>query len=227
MWRRARESAEFPDPRDADPETGLVAIGGDLHPTRLLSAYARGIFPWYNEDPILWFSPDPRMILRFEDLRINRTLRKNLRRQRYEVRLDTAFSEVIRACANTTRPDQDGTWINADMIEGYERLHEIGYAHSVEAFFEGKLVGGMYGVSIGGAFFGESMFAHESDASKVAFVHLCHQLQAWGFQFLDCQMHTDHLDRLGAHECSRSEFLEALEVALEFETRVGKWRFDS
>ena len=226
MWRRARELAVFPDPRSADPETGLVAIGGDLHPTRLLSAYSQGIFPWYSEDPILWFSPDPRMILHFEGLRVNRSLRKNLARRRYEVRLDTAFDQVIRACAEVNRPDQDGTWITSDMIEGYEALHQLGYAHSVEAWAEGELVGGMYGVSIGAAFFGESMFSRRSDASKIALVHLCRQLQAWGFHFLDCQVHTDHLDRLGAFLCSRDEFLLGLRTALEAPTRLGKWSFE-
>jgi leucyl/phenylalanyl-tRNA--protein transferase len=226
MWRRAREEAVFPEPESADPETGLVAIGGDLHPTRLLSAYSRGIFPWYSEEPILWFSPDPRMLLHFEDLVVNRTLRKNINRRRYEVRLDTAFSQVIRACSEVPRPGQDGTWITDEMIEGYEKLHELGYAHSVEAWREGELVGGMYGVSLGAAFFGESMFARSSDASKVAFVGLARQLHDWGFHFLDCQVHTEHLDRFGARECTRGEFLLELDSALEAETRRGKWSFE-
>lgn len=221
-----KAAAPFPDPRTADEATGLVAIGGDLLPERLVSAYAHGIFPWYNENPILWFSPDPRMVLRLPDLKVNRTLRKNLRRHRFEVRLDTAFSDVIRACATAPRHDQDGTWINDDMIAGYEALHERGYAHSVEAWSEGELVGGMYGVSLGAAFFGESMYAKVNDASKVAFVHLVKQLECWNFQFLDCQVHTENLDRFGATEWPREEFLAALDRALECETRRGKWSFD-
>ncbi len=227
MWDKVRAAVPFPDPRTADEVTGLVAIGGDLLPERLVSAYAHGIFPWYNEDPILWFSPDPRMVLRLPELKVNRTLGKNLRRRRFEVRFDTAFHDVIRACAQTPRPDQDGTWINDDMIAGYEALHERGYAHSVEAWCEGELVGGMYGVSLGGVFFGESMYAKKSDASKVAFVHLVRQLERWNFQFLDCQVHTENLARFGATQWPREEFLVALESALEGETRLGKWRFDS
>jgi len=225
-WQRVKSLVPFPDPRGADPETGLVAIGGDLLPERLMSAYAHGIFPWYNEDPILWFSPDPRMVLCLPDLVINRTLRKNLVREKFEVRLDTVFAEVIQACASVERPDQDGTWITRDMMDGYIALHESGYAHSVEAFLEGRLVGGMYGVSLGNAFFGESMFASENDASKVAFVHLVRQLEAWGFEFIDCQVHTEHLSRFGATEWRRHDFLDALDGALSCETRQGKWIFD-
>lgn len=224
--QRVKSVIPFPDPRGADPETGLVAIGGDLLPERLLSAYAHGIFPWYNEDPILWFSPDPRMLLRLGDLVINRTLCKNLRRKKFEIRLDSSFGEVIRACANIPRPEQNGTWITDDMIAGYEGLHELGFAHCVEAWSQGELVGGMYGVSLGNAFFGESMFATQSDASKVAFVHLVRQLSVWGFAFLDCQVHTEHMSRFGGRECSRREFLEALDRALAQPTRRGKWQFD-
>jgi leucyl/phenylalanyl-tRNA--protein transferase len=166
------------------------------------------------------------MVLRLPEVEINRSLRKNLQRRRFEVRLDTAFHDVIRNCAAVPRPDQNGTWITQDMIEGYEALHERGYAHSVEAWSDGELVGGMYGVSLGGAFFGESMYAKVGDASKVAFVHLVKQLERWGFDFLDCQVHTEHLDRLGATEWPREAFLEALERALERETRRGKWTFD-
>ncbi len=226
LFERIKAAYPFPDPRGADPATGLVAIEGDLAPERLLSAYAHGIFPWFNEKPILWFSPDPRMLLRFEDLRVNRTLRKNLRRRRFEVRLDTAFSEVIRACSEVPRPGQDGTWITNEMVEAYEALHELGFAHSVEAFRKGVLVGGMYGVSLGSAFFGESMFSRASDASKVAFVHLVRQLEAWNFDFLDCQVHTEHLERFGAKEVPRDEFLALLDASLQRETRRGKWTFE-
>lgn len=225
-WERIKQAAPFPDPRCADEATGLLAIEGDLRPERLLSAYAQGIFPWYSEEPILWFSPNPRMVLRLDELRVNRSLRKNLRRRRFEVRLDTAFAEVIRACRDAPRPGQDGTWITPEMIEGYEALHELGFAHCVEAWQDGELVGGMYGVSLGAAFFGESMFARKSDASKVAFVHLVRQLVAWDFRFLDCQVHTDNMERFGASEWSRDEFLVALDLALAQETRRGKWTFE-
>jgi len=213
----------FPDPSDADA-SGLLAYGGDLCPERLLSAYARGIFPWYEEDPILWFSPDPRMLLLPDELRINRTLAKNLRRRRFEVRLDTAFEAVIRSCAAIPRKGQHGTWITGDMIDAYLRLHELGFAHSAEAWLQGELVGGVYGVSLGAAFFGESMFASRSDASKVAFALLVRQLGAWHFHFVDCQVHTDHTAELGAREWSRADFLAALDRALELPTRRGRWQ---
>lgn len=226
FWKEIKAAVPFPDPRTADPATGLVAIEGDLRPERLLSAYAHGIFPWYSEEPILWFSPDPRMVLHFDELRVNRSLRKNLRRRRFEVRLDTSFEQVIRACAQVPRPGQDGTWITPDMIDAFVKLHQLGFAHCVEAWHEGELVGGMYGLALGAGFFGESMFAKQSDASKVAFVHLSRQLAAWDFQFLDCQVHTENMERFGARPCSREEFLAQLDRALECETRRGPWQFD-
>jgi leucyl/phenylalanyl-tRNA--protein transferase len=216
------EAVPFPDPSSADA-AGLLAYGGDLRPERLLSAYARGIFPWYEEDPILWFSPDPRMVLLPAELRVNRTLAKNLRRGRYEVRLDTAFEAVIRSCAAAPRKQQDGTWITDDMIDAYLQLHELGFAHSAESWREGELCGGVYGVSLGAAFFGESMFASRSDASKIAFAVLVRQLEAWQFHFVDCQVHTDHTAALGAREWSRSDFLSALDQALRSPTRRGRW----
>jgi len=215
----------FPDPREASEE-GLLAYGGDLRPERLLSAYAQGIFPWYEEDPILWFSPDPRMVLLPSELRINRTLRKNLQRQRYDVRMDTSFREVIEACAEAPRAGQRGTWITDDMLSAYCELHTLGFAHSCEAWLDGELVGGIYGVSLGRAFFGESMFARASDASKVALVYLARQIEAWGFDFLDCQAHTPHTERLGAREWPRDDFLDALDRALEAPTRRGPWRLE-
>jgi leucyl/phenylalanyl-tRNA--protein transferase len=215
----------FPDPRLAEPD-GLLAYGGDLRAERLLSAYAHGIFPWYQEDPILWFSPDPRMVLRPEELVLRRSLAKTLRSGRYEVRFDSAFEEVIRACAAARRPGQEGTWITPDMIEAYCALHELGYAHSAEAWCDGELAGGLYGVSIGAAFFGESMFARRNDASKVAFVQLVEQLRAWEFHFVDCQVPTEHLRGFGAREWSRDRFIDALERALELESRRGSWRRD-
>jgi leucyl/phenylalanyl-tRNA--protein transferase len=223
--QRIVEAAPFPDPREAD-EHGLLAYGGDLLPERLLSAYARGIFPWYEEDPILWFSPDPRMVLVPGELRVNRTLRKNLRRGRYELRMDTAFERVMQRCAEMPRPGQRGTWITDDLAAGFARLHELGFAHSVESWHEDELVGGIYGLSLGAAFCGESMFASESDASKVAFVALVRQIEAWGFDFLDCQVHTEHTAALGAREWPRDVFLRALARALERPTRRGRWRFD-
>ncbi|MBW2274223.1 MAG: leucyl/phenylalanyl-tRNA--protein transferase [Deltaproteobacteria bacterium] len=216
----------FPDPRLAEPH-GLLAYGGDLCPERLLSAYAHGIFPWYQEDPILWFSPDPRMLLRPEELVVRRSLAKTLRGGRFEVRFDSAFEEVIRACAAAYRPGQDGTWITSDMIEAYCALHELGFAHSAEAWCEGELAGGLYGVSLGAAFFGESMFAGRSDASKVAFAKLVEQLRAWDFHFVDCQVPTEHLRSLGAREWPRDAFLDALERALEQPTRRGAWSVEA
>jgi leucyl/phenylalanyl-tRNA--protein transferase len=212
----------FPDPRSAPPD-GLLAYGGDLVPERLVSAYAQGIFPWYDRDPILWFSPDPRVVLVPDQLRINRTLAKNLRRARYGVRFDTAFREVIEACAAVPRPGQEGTWITDEMIEAYCSLHELGFAHSAEAWLGDELVGGVYGVSLGAVFFGESMFARRSDASKVAFVHLVRYIDRLGFHFLDCQAPTPHTTRLGAVRWSRDAFLVALERALDQSTRFGRW----
>jgi leucyl/phenylalanyl-tRNA--protein transferase len=237
MSRRTRPSLveelvrayPFPDPRSSD-ERGLLAWGGDLGADRLLAAYAQGVFPWYSEDPILWFSPDPRMVLIPSQLHVSRSLAKRERTRPLSIRMDTAFARVIQACSETPRPGQDGTWITPDMIRSYIALHELGFAHSVEAFAGERgerLVGGLYGVSLGRAFFGESMFAHEDDASKLAFVALVRQLERWGFDFVDCQVRTEHLARFGATEWPRSRFLEALAGALEGETRRGAWSFDA
>lgn len=226
LLQRLVAEIPFPAPVDAR-EDGLIAYGGDLRPERLLSAYAQGIFPWYDEVPILWFSPDPRMVLELHDLVVNRTLGKNLRRGRYAVRLDTNFEAVIRSCASAARPEQDGTWINDDMITAYCALHDQGLAHSAEAYAEdGDLVGGIYGLSLGGAFFGESMYAKRSDASKVALVTLVRQLEHWGFDFLDCQLHNAHLERLGASQWPRERFLRELNETLRKPTRRGKWQLD-
>ena len=221
----------FPDPRDADGR-GLLAYGGDLAPERLLAAYAQGVFPWYDEDPILWFSPDPRMVLRPAELHVGRSLAKRRRAAPYRLTMDTAFREVIVACRDTPRPDQDGTWITSDMVEAYCTLHRLGFAHSVEAWAPSvgsgheALVGGLYGISLGRAFFGESMFAHAPDASKIAFAAFVNQLRAWDFAFVDCQVTTGHLARFGATEWLRGEFLDALDLALVAETRRGAWSFD-
>lgn len=217
---------EFPPPELAEP-SGLLAIGGDLSVERLVLAYRTGIFPWYGpEQPILWWSPDPRMVLEVDELHVGRSLRKRVRRGDYRITLDTAFRAVVEACAATPRPGQEGTWIVDEMIEAYVALHEAGVAHSVEAWRDGRLVGGLYGVSVGATFAGESMFARASDASKVAFVHLVRQLERWGIRMVDAQMHTEHLARFGAHEVPRAWFLEQLQQLLQVPDRRGPWRFD-
>lgn len=198
----------FPDPLDASEE-GIVAYGGDLSPSRLMLAYRSGIFPWYSaNDPILWWSPDPRLILELNDFKLHRSLRKKI--PQFEIRFDSAFSQVIRACATAPRRGQSGSWIVPEMIEAYETLHALGYAHSVEAYQNGMLVGGLYGVSVGGVFCGESMFAKVPDASKAALAVLVEHLREWGYDFIDCQVPTNHLKSLGAKEVSREFFLRRL-----------------
>jgi leucyl/phenylalanyl-tRNA---protein transferase len=223
---RLDRALRFPDPSDSEPD-GLLAVGGDLSPERLLIAYASGIFPWYSEgQPILWHSPDPRAVLLPTALRASRSLRKALRRRRFEVRLDTAFEAVVRACAQTPRRGAEGTWITREMQAAYIRLHALGFAHCAETWVGGQLVGGLYGVSLGGAFFGESMFSLQPDASKVALAVLVHQLARWGFDFVDCQIQSAHLERLGADCWPRARFLEALADSLTRPTRTGTWRLD-
>ena len=205
----------FPDPATAetDPD-GLLAVGGDLSPQRLLSAYARGVFPWYSAgQPILWWSPDPRLVLFPERLHVSRSLRKELRRGRFEVTFDRDFPAVIRACA-APRRGETGTWITAEMTAAYEQLHRLGHAHSVEAWLEGSLVGGLYGVALGSLFFGESMFSRVSNASKVAFVQLVRTLESLGCPLVDCQVHTPHLESLGAEMIPRGRFLRIVEENL-------------
>lgn len=215
----------FPPVRYA--EGGLLAVGGDLRPERLLLAYSLGIFPWYEEgQPILWHSPDPRMVLLADSLRVPRSLRKTIRKGVYRVTLDTAFRQVIESCASAPRPRQRGTWITPEMKEAYTELHRRGFAHSVEAWRGERLAGGLYGVSLGAVFFGESMFARAPDASKAAFVTLVEQLRIWGITLIDCQVHTPHLARFGAAELSRRQYLAALKKALARPTRRGHWRFD-
>lgn len=202
----------FPNPLNASEE-GIVAYGGDLSPSRLMLAYRSGIFPWYSaKDPILWWSPDPRLIMELDEFKLSRSLRKKI--PQFEIRFDTAFSEVIRECSIAPRRGQNGSWIVPEMIEAYEELHALGYAHSVEAYQEGVLVGGLYGVSIGGGFCGESMFAKVSDASKVAFAVLVEYLKMWGYDFIDCQVPTNHLKSLGAKEISREAFLQRLKMSI-------------
>ena len=200
----------FPPPDYADP-SGLIAVGGDLSSERLLEAYRVGIFPWYSEDqPILWWSPDPRFVLDLDQFKISRSLGKTLRRRMFHVTFDRVFEDVIAACATVTREDQSGTWITPEMQEAYITLHGLGYAHSVEAWFEGKLVGGLYGVSLGKAFFGESMFHRKTDASKVALAVLVEKLKSWNFQFIDSQMTTEHMSSLGAKEIPRRIYVKKL-----------------
>ncbi len=225
MHRLSASVIRFPPVEDATPE-GLLAVGGDLRPERLLEAYRRGIFPWYNEDqPILWWSPDPRAVLFPSRLHVPRSLEKVLRRQRFQVTVDTSFRAVIEGCAGP-RPQypEGGTWLTRPMIEAYTRLHELGYAHSVEAWQDGRLAGGVYGVAIGGAFFAESMFMSVPNGSKVALVSLVRLLQTWQFRLIDCQQASPHVMRFGAEEIPRRDFLCHLRAALENPGRPGSWR---
>jgi len=200
-----------------DPN-GLIAIGGDLQPERLIAAYKQGIFPWFSpEEPILWWSPDPRMVLFPESLNINRSLRKVIQQRPFDIRFNTDFKQVMQACAQTPRPGQPGTWISDDMVEAYHQLHLMGYAHSVEAWQQGQLVGGCYGVKIGRMFYGESMFHHVSNASKVAFAHLVQWLNAQQVGMIDCQMHTPLLAGFGAYEIPRDQFIAQLNELVQYD----------
>ncbi len=220
------EKLGFPPPHLAERE-GLLAVGGDLSLPRLLLAYKKGIFPWYSEyDPIIWWSPDPRLVLYPRELKVSKSLEKILRQGRFQITLDLAFDWVIRECAAVRTETGQGTWLVEEMIEAYRLLHHKGYAHSVEAWHDGKLAGGLYGVSLGACFFGESMFTRVSNASKAALATLARQLDRWGFDLIDCQVRTDHLIRLGAVDIPRKEFLKKLEKTLTAKTRRGIWRFD-
>jgi leucyl/phenylalanyl-tRNA--protein transferase len=206
---------------------GLLAVGADLSPARILNAYRHGIFPWGTvERQPLWYSPDPRMVLFPEEFRLTRSLRKTLRARQYEVRFDSDFAAVIGACAATPRPGQDGTWISRDMMDAYMRLHELGWAHSVEVYVEGNLTGGLYGLGIGRMFYGESMFSRRSNASKIAFAHLVRYLLAHDFGMVDCQMRTEHLASLGGREIPRDDFLARLQQLIRPEQRRGHWTAD-
>ena len=206
---------------------GLLAVGGELSPDWLLAAYRRGIFPWYSSDqPILWWSPDPRLVLVPAKMRITRSLRKTLRRHRFDVRFDTAFREVVAACAAPREPDL-GTWITDEMQDAYLRLHELGYAHSVESWVGDELVGGLYGIALGRAFFGESMFSRKTDASKAALAHLAHYLQQQDFAVIDCQMTTSHLLSLGAEEMSRRDFCAGLAAWTREDGAPQRWAYEA
>lgn len=214
----------FPSP-ELSVEGGLLAVGGDLKPERLVLGYRMGIFPWYSEgEPIWWHSPDPRFVLFPEKLHVPRSLGKIIRRGDYEIRLDTAFTEVIRRCSLKPRPNQRGTWITADMQAAYNKLWEMGLAHSAEAWQDGVLVGGLYGVSLGDMYFGESMFADAPDASKVAFVTLVEWLHRQGIRLIDSQVRTEHVARFGGEDMPRSEYLSHLREWVDLPTRLGRWR---
>ncbi len=216
--------APFPDVETAlaDPN-GLLAAGDDLSAERLLAAYRRGIFPWFSAgQPVLWWSPDPRMVLFPSELKVSRSLAKVLRNSAYEIRFDTAFQDVMRACA-APRPGQNGTWITDDMVNAYAKLHSLGYAHSVETWVEGELAGGLYGIAIGGMFYGESMFMRRRDASKIALVQLVRQLARRGFGMIDCQMRTGHLASLGGREIPRTEFSQRLAELINYALPTGNW----
>ncbi|MFO7971177.1 MAG: leucyl/phenylalanyl-tRNA--protein transferase [Desulfobacterales bacterium] len=215
----------FPPPHFASGE-GLLAVGGDLSRERLLLAYRMGIFPWFSDhDPILWWSPDPRLVLYPREIKVSKTLKKIIRKGMFKVTMDSAFDRVITQCAQIRLENNQGTWIVEDMIDAYCRLHESGFAHSVEAWREGELAGGLYGVSLGRCFFGESMFTRISNASNVALVTLAEYLKKLSFDMIDCQLTTKHLLRFGAREIPRSKFLKQLEASLKAPTKRGKWRY--
>ncbi len=211
-------------PAVENAEEGIVAIGGDLSPERLLLAYKNGIFPWFNDDdPIIWWSPDPRFILELDDLHISKSMRRVLNSNQFTITVDTAFRDIVCFCADIERPDQDGTWITNDMMNAYCKLHELGYAHSVEVWLNNELVGGIYGVSLGKTFFGESMFHTKPNASKFAFIKLVELLKKNNFHFLDAQIHTEHVESLGGKNISRKKFITKLNEALTHDSWIGKW----
>ena len=222
------------DPGDPFPPTskalrqpnGLLAAGADLTPARLIEAYSHGVFPWFNADePVLWWSPDPRMVLFPAELKVAQSLKKVIRNREYEMRFDTAFTRVMHGCAQP-RKGQAGTWISPAMIEAYTQLHDRGIAHSAETWMDGELVGGLYGVALGRMFYGESMFTEVTDASKIALVHLVWQLRRWGFGLIDCQMKTAHLSRFGAREIPRGDFIRRVSKLIQYSSTSAPWRFD-
>jgi leucyl/phenylalanyl-tRNA--protein transferase len=226
MLFQLTEELRFPSPRMADAD-GLLAIGGDLSEQRLVLAYRMGIFPWYSEgDPLLWWSPDPRLLILPEDFHVSRSLKRLIRKGRFQVTFDSAFDRVIDGCA-ARRPESGGTWIVPEMVRAYRQLHHSGFAHSVEAWLDGSLAGGLYGVSLGGCFFGESMFSRVPNASKVALASLVRFVVERGFDLVDCQVTSDHLVRLGGKEVARETFLDMLEKSMEKPTLRGKWSLEA
>jgi len=219
----SRKRIEFPDPDEAD-ESGLLAVGGDLSIDRLKLAYSKGIFPWYEDGmPILWWSPDPRMVLFPDKMIISHSLRQSIKKQQFTVTIDKEFEKVIANCSKTPRKGEEGTWITREMKNAYIRLHEAGYAHSAEAWSDGKLVGGLYGVALGKVFFGESMFHHETNASKVALYYLVEKLHKWDFRIIDAQVYTNHLESLGGELIPRNQYMHILEKASLIEDITGSW----
>ncbi len=220
-------NSEISFPPVDDAERGLIAVGGDLSCTRLIKAYENGIFPWYSEgEPILWYSPDPRFVLTHEQFHVSRSLGKVISSGRYRITFDHAFDAVVDACASVFREGQSSTWITKDMKKSYSDLHDLGYAHSVEAWKDEELVGGLYGVSIGGGYFGESMFTYAADASKVAFVALVTQLKMWNITLIDCQIESAHLARFGAKPWARDKYLEVLRDVVGRSTKKGRWKLE-
>lgn len=215
-----------PTDRALDEPNGLLAAGGGLSSARLLDAYSRGIFPWFSDgDPVLWWSPDPRMVLETGDMHVSRSLRRRLRKRDYQVTMDRAFHEVLRHCASP-REDQAGTWLLPPMIRAYGRLHDSGYAHSVEVWMGDEIAGGLYGVAVGRMFFGESMFSRQSDGSKIALAHLVAQLSRWSFPIIDCQMRTSHLASLGAFDMPRRQFQRLIDRLVKEPATLGAWTPD-
>jgi leucyl/phenylalanyl-tRNA--protein transferase len=221
------DTIDFPPPQLASKD-GLLAIGGDLSPKRLILGYQMGIFPWFSDgDPILWWSPDPRLVLYPSEIKISRTLKKIIKRNVFSITMDLAFDEVINQCAQVHLQKQQGTWIVKEMIGAYCKLHRSGFAHSVEAWQQGELAGGLYGVSLGKSFFGESMFSRVSNASSIALVALATYLNELSFDLIDCQVPTAHLIRFGARKIPRKLFLDQLEISLDAPTQRGKWEYKS
>ena len=217
------EALLFPPPELAS-ESGLLAVGGDLSPQRLLAAYRKGIFPWYSEqDPILWWSPDPRMVLYPSRFHVSRSMRRIINKAIFKVTMDTQFDTIIENCARIRIANGEGTWITAEMERAYKRLYRMGFAHSVETWQEGEIVGGLYGVSLGGCFFGESMYSIRPNASKIALYHLARFLEIHGFAFIDCQVYSEHMQRLGACQIPRQRFMRQLQVAIQKQTLKGDW----
>lgn len=230
-WLAADSQSHFP-PVEKATDHGLLAAGGDLSPARLLDAYQRGIFPWFNKnDPILWWCPDPRMVLFTDDVHISKSLNKILRKGQFTVTMDRAFEQVMKACSaprqNQPTDPENRTWIHNNMIEAYTDLHHQGYAHSIECWKDNELVGGLYGVSVGKAFFGESMFSFVPDSSKVALIALCQQLQRWDMPMIDCQIYSDHLSRMGGEEIPRAEFIKRLDKLCSVKVSPSQWQLDA
>jgi leucyl/phenylalanyl-tRNA--protein transferase len=226
VYRLNDNDCLFPDPRRTDP-SGVLAVGGDVRPDRLIAAYSQGIFPWPSEGyPMLWHCPAQRFVVRPDAVQVNRSLTKAMRKQPFEIRLDTAFAEVTAGCQQAPRPGQDGTWLTDELRASFLELHRRGWAHSAEAWQAGKLVGGLYGMGVGGMFCGESMFAKADNASKIALVTLCHQLARWQFRLVDAQVETPHLAALGAKMMPRGRFLAEVALATAMPIPNGPWRLD-